>query len=329
MSSKKKKIYTYLGKVILITLLIVFCVRTFFVESYTMSSSQMESTLMEGDRIFIDKTAYGIRLPVTLLTVPFTFDNLFGLKSYSSLIQIPYSRIGESMIERNDIVMFNNPMETDKPLDKGSLILSRCVGLPGDTLEMKQGYIFIDGLEYIGSPDRMDEYVIKTEDGREVKNILEDENIPLRDFVFRNDSVFLYLTKLEAFILGEYLNDSIEVNPVLDSVTDFKFLIPYKGKIIDINDRNLLVYKQIIQLEEKEANVNIEDKRLTINGKAITEYTFKDDYYWMLSDNTLNAVDSRSLGFIPFKNVIGKATYIWYSSDEEKPRWNRCFNRIN
>ena len=242
MSSKKKNIYIFLGKVILITLLIVFCIRTFFIEPYTVSTAQMETALVNGEKILIDKTAYGIRMPITILTVPFTFDK------YSDIIELPYKRIFESSVKRNDIVLFNNPSDSLKPLDKGELLLSRCVALPGDSVQVE-----------------------KT------------------------------------------LPDSVQATAIANTTSNYKFMVPAKGKTIKLNTEAITIYKQIILLE-KGSKAKVVDNKLYILGEEQKYYTFTDNYYWLLSDNTLKSSDSRSLGFIPFKNIIGKARFIWYSS---------------
>ncbi len=323
MSSKKKNIYIYLGKVILITLLIVLFVRSFLVESYSISSSQMEATLLDGDEVLIDKTAYGVRLPITLLSIPFTFDTIMGVRSYSSLLELPYKRLFTNRVGRNDIVLFNNPLEINKPLDKQSLLISRCVALPGDIIRMKNNRFFINDNPYMDSPSQMKEYVTVVKDKQELENTLDELDISLHDSYWQSDTLFMQLSRYDAFVLNEYLSDSLK-NKQTDTIAEYAFLIPFKGKIIDLNENNLIIYKQII-LKEQQGKAKIEDGKLVIGNAIQNDYTFEDDYYWVLSDNTISALDSRSLGFIPFRNIIGKARLIWYSSYGGHLRSNRCF----
>lgn len=265
MSSSKKNIYVYLGKVILITLLIVLIVRSFIAESFTVSSSQKETTMLTGDHVLIDKTAYGIRMPITILSVPFVFDRLFGRQSYSTAIQMPYARFFTGQIGKNEIVLFNNPLEVDKPLDKRSLLLSRCNGIPGDTVLIHS---------------RLD--------------------IPLADG-----------------------NQVAEYQHVRGSTP---IVLPSEGKVIEVNEEALIIYGQTI-LQEQGSAAEIVGDKLFINGREQLTYTFQDDYYWMLSDNPDNSLDSQTLGFIPFKSVIGKARFVWYNPDAAA-RDNRCFKAI-
>ena len=321
MSSKKKNIYTFLGKVILITLLIVLFVRTFLIEPYTVSSTQMEASLLTGDRILIDKTAYGVRLPITILTIPFTFDSFFDMKSYSSAVEIPYKRILEEKVERNDIILFNNPVEADKPLDKRNLIISRCIALSGDSVQVKNGNFFINDYSYVSSPNVVDEYIARISDEELDEAILESE-ISVSNRRRSEDTVFLRMSRFDAFVLNENLVDSVRFVNQIDSIDSYNFLIPYKGKIIDIDARTLSIYGQVI-LQEQGTKARLKDDILYIDNKEQKEYAFEDNYYWVISDNTTNALDSRTIGFIPFRNIIGKANMIWYSRDKE-----RCFTKI-
>lgn len=329
MSSKKKNIYVYLGKVILVTLLIVLLVRTFFLESFSVSSSQMETTLLKGDKILINKTAYGIRMPVTLLSIPFTFDNVFGIQSYSAALQAPYKRFFARSMGRHDIVLFNNPLETDKPLDKRSLLLSRCVALPGDSLQVENGLFIINGRPYSGCPNTMEEYSFKVSAKKELDDIAKELHISVPLGTVQGDSVITHLSRYDAFVLNESLSDSLTL--VLckkDTLKSHTFLIPFKGKIIDMDENNLIMYKQMILQEQKGKDVKIENGELVIDGIKQIDYTFEDSYYWMLSDNSIHSIDSRSIGFIPFSSIVGKASLIWHSSDENGTRAERCFSSI-
>lgn len=325
MSSKKKNIYLFLGKVILVTLLIVLFIRCFLIESFTVSSPQMETTLHESDRILIDKTAYGIRLPMTLLSIPFTFDNILGMKAYSTLIRMPYTRLFINQLCRNDVVLFNNPVEIDKPLDKRSLLISRCVALPGDSIQMLRNIFFINGKEYEASPNTMNRYSISIDDADYITDLMDRMNIPLREHHKISDTLFLRLNKYEASMLKESISDTICFACCnVDTTVNLRFLIPSKGKTITLDPYNILVYKEVIKQEQVGRGVVENNGILFIDNVKQDKYKFEDDYYWMLSDNSASNQDSRQLGFIPFKNVIGKVLAVWYNSDKSM-RENRCF----
>jgi len=288
----------------------------------------METTLYNGDKVLIDKTAYGIRLPITLLSIPFSFDNIFGIKSYTSAIQLPYTRFFEAPLGRNDIALFNNPAETEKPLDKRSLLISRCVALPGDTVEVENGLLLINKRKYVASPNTIEDYSIIYSDYKGLKNIITELEIPFRNYRQVSDTSFLRLNRYEAFMLSGSLPDSVKlITSEIDSTLNYKFLIPFRRKNINLDEQNLVIYKQIIQNEQSGREIKIENGKLLIDGNVQEAYTFEDDYYWMLSDNTDNSMDSKSLGFIPFKNIIGKIRTIWYNPDENL-RSNRCFSSV-
>lgn len=324
---KKAKILKLWGKVFLITLLIVFLIRVFFVESYTVSSSQMETALFKGDRVLVNKTNYGIRLPMTLLSIPFTFDTFFGLKSYSDLIQLGYHRLLSSSVGRNDVVLFNNPLEADRPLDKRSLFLSRCVAVAGDTIDVEGADFLINGKSYVPSPDLLMSFRFSAQQKDSVFSLMNSLNIPERDD--KSDSLWIYskLNRYEVFLINQNLPDSSQL--VLDnaSLPSYKLIVPAKGMTIGLDSYNIPLYSHIIA-EEEGSNVKIENSRMYLNDRIIFSYEFKNNYYWFLSDNVDQATDSRVFGLISEKNVIGKASVIWYSSGEDGIRSNRIFTFV-
>ncbi len=144
-------------------------VHTYVMQPFTIPTSSLEKSLLVGDFLFVSKFHYGARIPMTPLAFPMVHDTIpkVGVKSYISKPQIPYTRIpGFQKIKRNDIVVFNWPVDTlinitpgqmrgsvQKPIDKKSNYVKRCVGLPGDSLSVKNGYVYIDGKQNV-LPDR-------------------------------------------------------------------------------------------------------------------------------------------------------------------------------
>ena len=109
--------------------------------------------------------------------------------------------------------------------------------------------------------------------------------------------------------------------------------VPKEGASIPINDSTLTIYGPTIKLYEHNGDVKIENNTLTIDGKAVTEYTFKQNYYFMMGDNRHNSLDSRFWGFVPEDHIVGKAFFIWLSIDRNadfihKIRWSRFFKLI-
>ncbi len=148
-------------------------VHTYIMQPYTIPTSSLEKTLLVGDYLFVSKFHYGARVPTTTISTPMVHDSLptslisgKNTKSYLNKPLLPYLRIpGFQKIKRNDIVVFNWPVDTlvhwmdpskgtdFKPLDKKTNYVKRCVGIAGDTLEVRDGYVFINGKQNI-LPDR-------------------------------------------------------------------------------------------------------------------------------------------------------------------------------
>ena len=148
-------------------------VHTYVMQPYTIPTSSLEKTLLVGDYLFVSKFHYGARFPSTMVAAPMLHDSLptsfigkKNIKSYLKKPQLPYLRIpGFQKIKRNDIVVFNWPVDTlahwidpskgidYKPLDKKTNYVKRCVGIAGDTLEVRDGYVYINGERNI-LPDR-------------------------------------------------------------------------------------------------------------------------------------------------------------------------------
>ena len=123
--------------------------RTFLIEAYTIPTSSMEKSMLVGDFLFVSKVAYGPRVPMTPIAFPLVHHTMpiGGGKSYSESVKLPYHRMkGLHNIERNDCVVFNWPAEDiGRPVDKKENYVKRCVGIPGDVLELKNAQLFVNG----------------------------------------------------------------------------------------------------------------------------------------------------------------------------------------
>jgi len=153
---------------ILFAIIAATLVHTYFMQPFVIPTSSLEKTLLKGDFLLVSKFHYGARLPMTAVAAPMVHDTLpkFNVPSYLKKPQIPYLRIpGFQKIKRNDIVVFNWPADTlfnmykaadkkyEKPIDKKTNYVKRCVGIAGDSLEIRDGYVFINGKQTV-LPDR-------------------------------------------------------------------------------------------------------------------------------------------------------------------------------
>lgn len=342
-------------------------VHTYFMQPYTIPTSSLEKSLLIGDFLFVSKFHYGARTPMTTVAAPMVHDSLplTKAKSFLNKPQLPYFRIpGFQDIKRNEIVVFNWPVDTvrfffdrsnihiNKPIDKKSNYVKRCVGIPGDSLEIKNGYIFINGEKTV-LPDRAKtQYMHKVEtNGQQLsQSILSRYNIT--EGSFQGDYYLLNLTdenavKLKNNPLISSINKLIEPKgPYNKSIFPHDeqyswtidnygpIYIPQAGKTVDLNSKSLPFYKRIIEVYENN-NLNINGDEIFINGKLATTYTFKQDYYWMMGDNRHNSEDARYWGYVPFDHVVGKPVFIWFSWDTNgegianKIRWDRLFTTVH
>jgi len=356
-------------------------VHTYFIQPYTIPSSSLEKSLLVGDFLFVSKFHYGARVPMTTVAAPMVHDTIPLLKkksylfndqyekrktSWKNKLQLPYMRIpGFEKIERNEIVVFNQPADTlldmndfhpdrnyYKPIDKKTNLVKRCVGVPGDSLEVRDGYVYINGEKNV-LPDRAHlqfSYFVQPKSTQFDPKFLKERYDITDNFVIINNQNTYYFSAISDKALAKFKNNPNVVsitpnikekgvrdtnifphNPNYNWNVDFfgPLYIPEKGKTIDINLDVLPLYKRVIT--EYEGNsLQVHGNQILINGKIANTYTFKQDYYWMMGDNRHNSIDARAWGFVPFDHVVGKPVFIWMSWDGLKnPRWERFFTTVH
>lgn len=349
---KKKSALKEWLHALLFALITVILVRAFLIEAYTIPTSSMEKTLEVGDFILVNKTSYGSRIPFTPLAFPFTHQTFpfTEIKSYSTLLQLPYKRIAKSDVNRNDIVVFNYPMETTIPVDHRTHYVKRCVALPGDTLKITNDTIYINNIPEILPAYAQLKYLVRTKKKGINPNILEQLNIReggmvsgKGDYMFSlTDTMIKQLRKQESIseIMPYYEKSGMFSEYIFPHNNKYLWnefnygpiIIPRKGDSIEINLNTLALYERLISVYEDNV-LTIKHDSVFINGKATTHYKFKMDYYFMMGDNRHNSADSRFWGFVPENHIVGKAVMILFSVDKEasffsKIKWNRCFKSI-
>lgn len=347
-------------------------VHAYIMQPFTIPTSSLEKTLLVGDFLFVSKFHYGARLPMTAVSFPMTHDTIpvVRKKSYLEKPQIPYTRIpGFQKIKRNDIVVFNWPVDTVnafhqygdgkyhyKPVDKKSNYVKRCVGVPGDSISIVDGYVYVNG-EKNDLPDRARiqfSYLVKT-NGALNPDMLYNRYDITDGYDYR-DNIYLFPAISEESIT------MLKNNPNVEEITRFNrqdegqwdrtvfpndsrypwnndfmgpLYIPEKGKTVAINLESIPFYKRIIEVYEGsemgiDNQITFSGTEVLLNGNPITEYTFQMDYYWMMGDNRNNSEDARTWGFVPFNHVVGKPVFIWMSWDSTngKVRWDRVFTTV-
>lgn len=339
-------------------------IRWAIMEAYVIPSGSMENTLLIGDYLFVSKFHYGTRTPRTLLQVPLTHQKIWGtnIPSYLTWIELPSFRLpGISHVKRGDIVVFNGPTLANNygveyPIDLKTNLVKRCIGLPGDVISVKERQVMINGEVSVNPPTLKFSYLVYSKDEINKRNFLS--------FGLNEDSYSYQGRNAEGkavykMTLSNSQADYLKTVPYIVSVSDDytthdgpdgtifpsvkgKFwngddygplTIPAKGMTIPVNDSTLAFYREVIETYDHNDNVEIKDGTLSIDSKQLTEYTFKQDYFFMMGDNRHGSFDSRYWGFAPKDHVVGKALFIWFSANPEagmmdKIRWNRIFSLI-
>ena len=342
-------------------------------EAYTIPSPSMEASLLVGDYLFVSKLHYGPITPQTPLQVPLTHQTVWGtgLKSYSELIQLPTFRFpGFSEIKRNDVVVFHVPHEAQYPADLRTNYIKRCVAVAGDTLEIRDGKVFLNGKPGETPPGLQTTYFMQVDSPNdEVLAALRSQGVveyeapgglpqavpgPMpgsygytisctqatADY-FKKQPYVKALTVLQPQVqlfpdvADFHVSPATSATPRNWSLDSYGPLpIPKKDQVITLSPANAAIYYKIVAHYEHNTGVTWQNGMIYQNGKMLTSYTIKQNYYMMMGDNRHNSEDSRFWGFVPEDHVVGKAVLIWLSTDPNadfwhKIRWSRLFNIIH
>ncbi|MBP1541097.1 MAG: S26 family signal peptidase [Prevotella sp.] len=268
-----------------------------------------------------------------------------------SLSQTDLPRYFQTIYQAGRQAIEQNPTEygliDTRPTDRRENYVKRCVGLPGQTLQIKNRIIYLDG-KANKEPDNVQyTYHVK------LKQRLDDETmkqlgITMEDLMSLNTQGYMPLTNYAVSELKRLdLAESITLNTESSDLDIYPLngnlhwtrdnygpiWIPAKGKSIDLTLKNLPVYERCIRTYEGN-KLEVRDGKIFINDKESTSYTFKMDYYWMQGDNRHNSLDSRYWGFVPEDHIVGKPIFIWWSSDPDRHgfagiRWNRLFRFVD
>jgi signal peptidase I len=332
------------------------------IQHFAIPTPSMEGSLLVGDHLLVSKLHYGARTPATPLQIPLTHQKIWGtdIPSFTDIIQLPMLRLpGFSSVKNNDVVVFNWPEEKQYPVDLRTYYVKRCMGIAGDTLQIKQRDVFINGKKAFTPPHVQYTYLVTT-NGTVNERIFERYDIPnfedskreLYNFTDSTSGYVLDIPPSTAKLLLEdhvatrvdFLNDVIKENSSLLwpftatsktwSVDNYgPVWIPKEQSTLTLDSQNVAIYAKTIQDFEGWKTVENKGNYLLIDGKKVTHYTFKQNYYFMMGDNRNNSLDSRYWGFVPADHIVGKPVMILYSSDPQKSifkksRIKRTFNFI-
>ena len=354
MHMKQKKKTTPLREwcnALLFAIIVASLIRWLAIEHFVIPSSSMEQTLLTGDHILVSKLHYGARTPQTPLQLPLTHQTLgsTGIPAYLDWIRLPQYRLpGCSSVQRGDQVVFNYPMELDKPVDLRAYWIKRCVGLPGDVLHIRDAQVYINEApqpQYAGLQYR---YFLKTEatlSGRFFSQYAIREHAPVQGGHLAHTppataaqlAALPAVQKVKRLVMPPSMADP-QVYPSSEALpwnADHlgPITVPARGMRVPINAATLAQYERAITYHEGHRDVQIEDAQLWIDGQQVEAYTFRQDYYYMMGDNRHNSLDSRFWGFVPQDHLVGKAVLILFSLDParqfiSKLRWARFFRLV-
>ncbi|HHB79109.1 MAG TPA: signal peptidase I [Saprospiraceae bacterium] len=353
-------------------------IRMFLIEAYVIPTPSMEGSLLVGDYLFVSKAHYGIRTPMTVLQIPLLHNRIpfLNRESYITHPSLGYHRLKAiEPVGRNKPVVFNypegdsvyvvpgrtfsiydvrrNPQQlggvpsryplTVRPIDKRDHYIKRCIGVGGDTLQIRDRQVYING-KAVENPKKMqfnykvvsvgapispkalaaigvtkkvahtdNIYALNSEQVQKIKTLSPDIIVEVQSSNPPNKGLFPHDMK----IMGNWTVDNY--GPVV---------IPKKGMTVPLNDFTFPFYQRVIRVYEGN---KLEKKggKFYLNGNEADSYTFKMNYYWMMGDNRHQSEDSRFWGFVPQDHIVGKPLFIWMSVEKEGPdkgiRWNRVF----
>lgn len=358
-SGKQERKETFISAV-LFAVIFATVIHAFVIQPFTIPTASMERTLLVGDFLFVSKLNYGIRIPMTPVALPFLQNKIpLGnnqqpqnqINSYVDKIRLPYMRLpGWTKVNRYDIVVFNYPTDSlHTAIDRKDPYVKRCVGLPGDKIQLIDGNLFINGKpeEIKKDEEQQRDYLVYTtqagisqrkiedllgyatyqegmnEQGNTIyyfKGLTQENANKIKNFDTVDSIQILYANKGEEGIhyrdiAKTKIDTTNSIFPLHSGWNGSQYgplMIPKKGDVITLTRQNIDQYRRIIKNYEYN-DLKEKEGKFYINGKETNTYTIQQNYYWMMGDNRDNSLDSRYFGYVPEDHIIGTPIFTWLS----------------
>jgi signal peptidase I len=302
---------------------------------------------------------WGTNIPSYLEWIRIPYYRLPGISSIQRNDVVVFNVPG---IEENNFENPNKREWKDYPPDLKTNYVKRCIAIAGDTIKIRDKEIYVNSVLQGKPPQMQRNYKLVAKDMINKRNFAKwdigDEDISGSYSLGPEQIVYIvslttekleklkqanapYIVSIEpedsdsgGYLFPYYNNETIAKKYMVWAKDNFGPLwVPKKGVTIPVNDSTVVLYGKMISRYENGKDVEVKDGKLLVAGKEVTEYTFKQNYYFMMGDNRDNSLDSRFWGFVPEDHIVGKAIFIWMSYEKDAPffqkiRWNRLLKGI-
>jgi len=327
---KKKGVLREWGEALLFAVIFMTIVRTLFFDLFRIPTPSMEKNLLVGDYIFVSKLHYGTRTPITL-GIPFTQIHLKNL-------ELPWTRLpGFSEVKRGDALVFNWPADpSGRLIDRKMHYIKRVVGLPGETIEIKDKIVSVNGAPFALGEGMQQEWLVFKEDPAATLNRRVQQDFDITAVNRTNNprvdrmvgtsiaaekvGELSIVNRVEPLVMPSNGHYSAHMYPAGKGYSPDNYgpvTIPRGGQTVTLTHENWPVYEPVIQRYESSVVRRDQERRFMINGEYEDQYTFEQDYFFVMGDNRDNSEDSRYWGFVPMDHVVGKAVLVYFSWDAE------------
>ena len=286
----------------------------------------MENTIISQDKIIVNKLKYGPKLPTSLYEIPWlkflSYVFHHSARNTDSNIWENRRMPGYSEVNERDIILFNHP------LNRNLILIKRCIAKPNDSLQIANSKIIVNNVEEFYPKNGKRRIRVYYNNLSEMVSFLSTfEGNSFNDIHNPDDKYFIFnITNSDKNkIIGKEFIDSVVIESTSKersitavdirqksamTIADFgPFVIPSQGLKINLNIDNFQFYEPIINRYEGDC-IQFHNNSIQLKGQDVNDYTFKNNYYFVLGDNRYESSDSRDWGLIPESVIIGHVAFV-------------------